>query len=99
MLKMRFESGNSNQQASQRKKLERVRRYITCPAIAEQRISLTRHSNVIVELKSPYDDGATEFLSRMEFIGRLVSLVPKPKGYGMYWAQRLKRVLTGRPSA
>jgi hypothetical protein len=80
MLKMRLESGNSNQQASQRKKLERVRRYITCPAIAEQRISLTRHSNVIVELKSPYDDGATHvILSRMEFIGRLVSLVPKPK--------------------
>ncbi|MGK0473710.1 MAG: hypothetical protein ACJAR0_004206, partial [Candidatus Azotimanducaceae bacterium] len=56
--------------------------------------------NVVVELKSPYDDGTTHvILSPMEFIGRLVSVVPKPKGYGMSWAQRLKRVLTGRPSA
>jgi selenocysteine lyase/cysteine desulfurase len=82
------------------KKLERVCRYITCPAIAEQRVSLTGHGNVVVELKSPYDDGTTHvILSPMEFIGRLVSLVPKPKGYGMSWAQTLKRVLTGRPSA
>jgi hypothetical protein len=69
--------------AAQRKKLERVCSYITRRAIAAQRLSLAGHV----------------ILSPMEFIGRLVSLVPKPKGYGMSWAQRLKRVLTGRPSA
>jgi hypothetical protein len=121
--------------ADQRKKLERLCRYITRPAIAEQRLSLASNGNVIVELKSPYSDGTTHVvLSPLEFIGRLVSLVPKPKAnltrfhgvfssnsklrkqivpekpveagtgcslvehkpgfkrYGMYWAQRLKRV-------
>jgi len=66
--------------AGQRKKLERLRRYITRPAIAEQRLSLASNGNVIVELKSPYDDGTTHVvLSPTEFIGRLVSLVPKPR--------------------
>ncbi|MFT5929399.1 MAG: hypothetical protein ACI805_002532, partial [Candidatus Azotimanducaceae bacterium] len=50
------------------KKLERVCRYITRPVIAEQRVSLTGHSNVVVELKPPYDDGTTHvILSPMEF--------------------------------
>jgi hypothetical protein len=112
-----------------------VCRYITRPAIAEQRLSFIGNGKVVVELKSSYDDGTTHvILSPMEFIGRLVLLVPKPRlnltrfhgvfspnsrlrkqiipaqsvqgeskckpeGYGMSWAQRLKRVLTGRPSA
>jgi hypothetical protein len=47
---------------------------------AEQRLSITGHGNVVVEPKSPYDDGTTHvILSPMEFIGRLVSLVPKPR--------------------
>ncbi|MFT5015238.1 MAG: hypothetical protein ACI9HA_003909 [Dinoroseobacter sp.] len=54
---------------------------------------------LLLEFKSPYDDGTIHvILSPTEFIGRLVSLVPMPKGYGMSWAQRLKRVLTGRHS-
>ena len=91
-----FESGNQNEQlskrsgfslhagvackANQRKKLERLCRYITRPAIAEQRLSLAKNGHVIVELKSAYDDGTTHVvLSPMEFIGRLVSLVPRPR--------------------
>jgi hypothetical protein len=70
-----------------------LRRYITRPAITEQRLSLIGQGNVVVELKSPYDDGTTHvILSPMEFIGRLVSLVPKPKGYGIYWAQRERKL-------
>ena len=53
--------------ASQRKKLERLCRYITRPAIAEQRLSLANNGNVIVELKSPYCDGATGTRSHMLF--------------------------------
>jgi hypothetical protein len=45
--------------AGQRKKLERLCQYITRPAIAELRLSLASNGNVIVERKSPYDDGAT----------------------------------------
>ena len=66
--------------AGQRKKLERLCGYITRPAIAEQRLSLASNGNVIVELKSPYSDGTTHVvLGRLEFIGRLVSLVPRPR--------------------
>jgi hypothetical protein len=45
--------------------LERVCRYITRPAIAEQRLSLTGHGNVVVELKSPYDDGCSPTSNRL----------------------------------
>jgi hypothetical protein len=69
----------------QRKKLERpggvpLCRYITRPAIAEQRLSLASNGNVIVALKTPYDDGTSHVvLSPMEFMGRLAALVPKPR--------------------
>ena len=43
--------------SNQRKKLERLCRYITHPAIAEQRLSLASNGNVIVALNTPYDDG------------------------------------------
>ena len=43
----------------QRKKLERLCRYTTRPAIAEQRLSLANNGNVIVELKSSYSNGTT----------------------------------------
>ena len=66
--------------SNQRKKLERLCRYITRPAIAEQRLSLASNGNVILALKTPYDDGTSHIvLSPMEFIGRLTALVPKPR--------------------
>jgi hypothetical protein len=43
----------------QRKKLERLCRYITRPAIAERRLSLANNGNVVIALKTPYDDGTT----------------------------------------
>jgi hypothetical protein len=66
--------------SNQRKKLERLCRYITRPAIAEQRLSLASNGNVIVALKTPYDDGTSHVvLSPIEFMGRLAALVPKPR--------------------
>lgn len=66
--------------SNQRKKLERLCRYIARPAIAEQRLSLARNGNVIVALKTPYDDGTSHVvLSPMEFVGRLAALVPKSR--------------------
>lgn len=66
--------------ANQRKKLERLCRYVTRPAISEQRLSLASNGNVIVALKTPYDDGTSHVvLSPMEFMGRLAALVPKPR--------------------
>ena len=69
----------------QRKKLERpggvpLCRYISRPAIAEERLSLASNGDVVVVLKTPYDDGTTHVvLSPMEFMGRLAALVPKPR--------------------
>ncbi|MFT7246709.1 MAG: hypothetical protein ACI82A_004089 [Candidatus Azotimanducaceae bacterium] len=129
--------------SNQRKKLDcpggvPLCRYITRPAIAEQRLLLARNGNVIFVLKPPYADGNSHVvLSPMEFMGRLAALVPRPrvnltrfhgvfssnsklresvvpakpayeaeikdqsgnKAYSMTWAQRLKRVFAGRPSA
>ncbi len=66
--------------SNQRKKLERLCRYITRPAIAEKRLSLAHNGNVVIALKTPYDDGTTHVvLSPMEFMGRLAALVPKPR--------------------
>ena len=65
--------------SNQRKKLERLCRYITRPAIAEKRLSLANNGNVVIALKTPYDDGTTHVvLSPMEFMGRLAALVPGP---------------------
>ena len=66
--------------SNQRKKLERLCRCITRPAIAERRLSLANNGNVVVALKTPYDDGTTHVvLSPMEFMGRLAALVPRPR--------------------
>ncbi len=60
--------------SNQRKKLERLCRYITRPAIAEQRLSLASNGNVVVALKTAYDDGTSHVvLSPMEFMGYMVS--------------------------
>ncbi len=64
----------------QRKKLERLCRYITRPAISEKRLALASNGNIIYNLKTPYDDGTTHVvLSPQEFIGRLAALIPKPR--------------------
>lgn len=66
--------------SNQRKKLERLCRYVARPAISEQRLSLASNGNVVVALKTPYDDGTSHVvLSPMEFMGRLAALVPKPR--------------------
>ncbi len=64
----------------QRKKLERLCRYITRPAIANERLRLSSNGDVTVGLKTPYDDGTSHVvLDPMEFIGRLAALVPRPR--------------------
>jgi hypothetical protein len=66
--------------ANHRKKLERLCRYITRPAIAERRLSLANNGNAVIALKTPYDDGTTHVvLSPMELMGRLAALVPRPR--------------------
>jgi len=66
--------------ADQRQKLERLCRYISRPAVAEQRLSLTPNGNVRYQLKTPYRDGTTHVIfDPLNFIARSMALVPKPQ--------------------
>ena len=61
-------------------KLERLCRYISRPAISEQRLGLTDSSKVRYKLKTPYNDGTTHvFFCPLDFIGKLAVLVPPPR--------------------
>lgn len=66
--------------AHQRKKVERLCRYIARPAIAEKRLSLTSNGKVRYELKTPFRNGTTHVIFEpLDFIARLAALVPKPR--------------------
>jgi hypothetical protein len=58
--------------ANERKKLERLCRYISRPAVSEKCLSLTSGGNVRYQLKTPYRDGTTHVI--FEPLGE-----PKPK--------------------
>jgi hypothetical protein len=67
-------------EASQRRELEQLCRYITRPAIAKARLSRTRTGQVVLRLKTPYTDGTTHVvMSPLEFLQRLAALVPRPR--------------------
>ena len=66
--------------ANERAKLERLCRYITRPAVSTKRLSMTRNGRVRYELKTPWRNGTTHVIFEpLDFISRLVSLVPKPR--------------------
>jgi hypothetical protein len=66
--------------ADQRKRLERLCRYITRPAIANERLKCDGAGNVVLQLKSPWRDGTTHLrMSPLEFMQRLSALVPRPR--------------------
>ena len=65
---------------NERAKLERLCRYITRPAVSTKRLSITRNGRVRYELKTPWRNGTTHVIFEpLDFISRLVSLVPKPR--------------------
>ena len=76
--------------ADEPEKLERLCRYISRPAISEQRLNMTDHGKVRYELKTPYRDGTTHvFFHPTDFISKLVALIPPPRlnlarFYGVY---------------
>ncbi len=66
--------------AHQRGRLERLCRYITRPALANERLSRNGTGQVVLELKSPWRDGTTHIvMSPLEFMQRLAALVPRPR--------------------
>ena len=63
--------------ADQRKELEQLCRYITRPAIANERLKRNRAGQVMLQLKSPDKDGTTHVVMEpLEFMERLAALVP-----------------------
>ena len=66
--------------AHERRKLERLCRYVSRPAVSEKRLSLTPKGNVRYQIKTPYQDGTTHVIFEpLDFIARLAALVPKPR--------------------
>jgi hypothetical protein len=66
--------------AHQRKELERLCRYITRPAIANERLKRNGASDVVLQLKSAWRDGTTHIkMSPLEFMQRLAALLPRPR--------------------
>jgi len=66
--------------ANERDKLERLCRYITRSAVSTKRLSMTRNGRVRYELKTPWRNGTTHVIFEpLDFISRLVSLIPKPR--------------------
>ena len=64
----------------QRKALEHLCRTITRPAIANERLKRNRAGQVVLPLKSAYQDGTTPIvMSPLEFMQRLAALVPRPR--------------------
>ena len=50
------------------------------PALANERLSLTEDGEVLYELKTPYSDGTSRIrMNPLEFLEKLVALVPPPK--------------------
>jgi hypothetical protein len=60
--------------------LEHLCRYITRPAIANERLKRNRTGQVVLQLKSAYKDGTTHIVMEpLEFMERLATLVPRPR--------------------
>jgi hypothetical protein len=67
-------------QAHERKRLEQLCRYITRPALADERVQLNAAGQVERKLKTPWRDGTTHLvMSPLEFMQRLAALVPRPR--------------------
>lgn len=63
--------------AHDRQRLERVRHYITLPALANDRVQTNAAGPVVLKLKTHWRDGATHLvMSPLEFMHWLAALMP-----------------------
>jgi len=64
----------------ERQRLEQLCRYITRPALANERVQCNSAGQVVLKLKTPWHDGTTHIvMSPLEFMQRLAALVPRPR--------------------
>jgi hypothetical protein len=67
-------------EAEQREELERLCGYISRPAVAIERLSLSSQGSVRCALRTPYRDGTTHVIFEpLDFIARLAALIPSPQ--------------------
>ena len=66
--------------AEDRQALEQLCRYITRPALANERVQTNAAGQVVLKLKTAWRDGTTHLvMSPLEFMQRLAALVPRPR--------------------
>lgn len=66
--------------ADDREALEQLCRYITRPALADERVQTNAAGQVVLKLKTPWRDGTTQLvMSPLESMQRLAALVPCPR--------------------
>ncbi|BFO05845.1 IS91-like element ISVsa3 family transposase [Pseudomonas guariconensis] len=69
-------------EAHESHKLEKLCRYITRPAISEQRLSISPQGRVRYQLKTPWRNGTTHVeWDAVDFIAKLAALVPPPRAH------------------
>ena len=65
---------------TERKKLEKLCRYIARPAIALERLKLNDNGQVVYSLKKPYSDGTTHIvMTPLELIEKIAAIIPRPR--------------------
>ena len=66
--------------AHDKKKRERLCRYISRPSLSEERLSLNTQGQVVYKLKTAYRNGTTHIvLDPLDFLSHLTSLIPRPR--------------------
>ena len=66
--------------ADDRQALEQLCRYITRPALTNERVQTNAAGQVVLKLKTPWRDGSSHLvMSPLEFMQRLAALVPRPR--------------------
>ena len=66
--------------ADDRQALVQLRRYITRPALANERVQINAAGQVVLKLKTPWSDGTTQLvMGPLEFVQGLAALVPRPR--------------------
>ena len=67
-------------EAHDRKRLEQLCRYITRPALSDERVPCIAAGQVELKLKTPWRDATAHLvMSPLQFMQRLAALVPQPR--------------------
>ena len=67
-------------EAHDRKRLEQLCRYITRPALSDERVKVNAAGQVELKLKTPRRDGTTHLvMTPLVFMRRLSALLPRPR--------------------